>query len=113
PGSTTWRAMTSASTTAAPRSASRLDTVDLPAPMPPVSPITSMGGGPYHRHIAADPYSPDPAERLEGARAQGRRARRALLERAGDQWPPYSPGAVNAWLLLVTTKPPAWKDDLV
>ena len=28
-------------------------------------------------------------------------------------WPPYSPGSVNAWLLLVTTKPPSWQDDLV
>jgi len=30
----------------------------------------------------------------------------------GD-WPPYSPGSVNAWLLFVTTKPPSWTDDLV
>ena len=28
-------------------------------------------------------------------------------------WPPLSPGACNAWLLLVTTKPPQWGDDLV
>jgi len=30
-----------------------------------------------------------------------------------NDWPPYSPGSVNAWLLFVTTKPPAWQDDLV
>src|SRR5205814_8705280 len=25
----------------------------------------------------------------------------------------HSPGALNAWLLLVTTKPPSWKDRLL
>ena len=29
-----------------------------------------------------------------------------------DRWPPVSPGAANAWLLLVTTKPPTWRDPL-
>jgi hypothetical protein len=38
--------------------------------------------------------------------------RRALAERAAD-WPPYSPGSLNAWLLLVTTKPPSWRDPLL
>ena len=57
-------------------------------------------------------YSPRAADRLNAAQAQGRRARRALAERARD-WPPYSPGALNAWLLLVTTKPPTWRDSLV
>lgn len=38
--------------------------------------------------------------------------RRALAERANG-WPPYSPGAANAWLLLVTTKQPSWTDALV
>ena len=52
-------------------------------------------------------------ERLDAARSQGRRGRKALLERVPPDWPPYSPGAVNAWLLFVTTKPPAWQDDLV
>jgi hypothetical protein len=28
-------------------------------------------------------------------------------------WPDNSPGSVNAWLLLVTTKPPSWRDSLV
>jgi hypothetical protein len=28
-------------------------------------------------------------------------------------WPDYSPGAVNAWLLFVTTKPPSWRDPLL
>jgi hypothetical protein len=27
-------------------------------------------------------------------------------------WPDHSPGAANAWLLMVTTKPPTWKDQL-
>ena len=39
PGSTTSRAMTSPSTTIAPRSLNVADTVDLPAPIPPVNPI--------------------------------------------------------------------------
>jgi hypothetical protein len=50
--------------------------------------------------------------RLEAARSQSRRAQRALAERVTD-WPPFSPGALNAWLLLVTTKPPSWRDALV
>src|SRR5918994_100944 len=41
PGSTTARATTSASTMTAPRAASRSDTVDLPAPIPPVSPTSN------------------------------------------------------------------------
>ena len=28
-------------------------------------------------------------------------------------WPEYSPGSANAWLLLVTTNPPSWKDPLL
>ncbi len=28
-------------------------------------------------------------------------------------WPPNSPASINAWLLLVTTKPPTWRDNLV
>lgn len=28
-------------------------------------------------------------------------------------WPPYSPASINAWLMLVTTKPPTWRDPLV
>lgn len=42
----------------------------------------------------------------------GRLARRALRRRTGE-WPAYSPGTVNAWLLMVTTKPPTWRDSLV
>jgi hypothetical protein len=34
-----------------------------------------------------------------------------MLKRASP-WPPHSPGALNAWLLLVTTKPPSWRDPL-
>lgn len=57
-------------------------------------------------------YSADPAERADAARALGRLARRRVT-RAAEGWPELSPGAVNAWLLLVTTKPPAWRDSLV
>ncbi len=63
--------------------------------------------------IAFDPFwSTNPAERLAAARAMSPRARRRA-QRAVDGWPPYSPGAVNAWLLFVTTKPPWWKDPLL
>jgi hypothetical protein len=44
--------------------------------------------------------------------ATSKRVRKALAERVGE-WPPYSPGSVNAWLLMVTTKPPSWSDSLV
>ena len=37
----------------------------------------------------------------------------AKLARAVKGWPSYSPGAVNAWLLFVTTKPPSWRDTLL
>lgn len=69
---------------------------------------------PYHRGIRLEPllYSHHPEDRLKSAQAQKGRARRSLIEQARD-WPPYSPGAINAWLLLVTTKPPAWRDSLV
>lgn len=39
-------------------------------------------------------------------------ARRSVMRKVGT-WPDYSPGTVNAWLLLVTTKPPTWRDPLV
>jgi hypothetical protein len=39
-------------------------------------------------------------------------ARRGAVKRIGP-WPPDSPGTVNAWLLLVTTKPPKWRDPLL
>lgn len=35
------------------------------------------------------------------------------MDEAGRDWPPFSPGVVNAWLLLVTTKPPSWRDPIV
>ena len=49
---------------------------------------------------------------MKAAQAQGKRTRRALAELARD-WPAYSPGSLNAWLLLVTTKPPSWRDPLM
>jgi len=35
-----------------------------------------------------------------------------VAERVGD-WPPNAPGSLNAWLLLVTTKEPLWRDPMV
>lgn len=38
--------------------------------------------------------------------------RRRALHHA-QPWPPDSPGAANAWLLLVTNNPPHWRDPFV
>lgn len=57
-------------------------------------------------------FSPDPEDRLEAARAQTKRATRGLADRLRD-WPPNAPGSLNAWLLLVTTKEPVWRDSLL
>jgi hypothetical protein len=56
-------------------------------------------------------HANDPAQRLAAARALTGRARKKALARAGS-WPADSPGACNAWLLLVTSKPPTWRDPL-
>ena len=39
-------------------------------------------------------------------------ARRSLDKRAAD-WPSHSPGSLNAWAVLVTSKPPTWEDRFV
>ena len=57
-------------------------------------------------------FSARAEERLRAAAKVRRRARAALEQQAAD-WPPNSPASINAWLLLVTTKPPAWRDPLV
>jgi hypothetical protein len=57
-------------------------------------------------------HADDPRTRLDAARALQGRARRKVIERASARWPSESPGAVNAWLLLVTTKAPSWRDPL-
>lgn len=57
-------------------------------------------------------FSVDPVERLKAAQAQNDKARRALATNIGI-WPPNSPGSLNAWLLLATTKEPTWRDPLV
>jgi len=69
---------------------------------------------PYHRPIGTDAhlFSTRADQRLDAARALGGRGRRRLARQAA-QWPLNSPGAINAWLLLVTTKPPVWRDPLV
>ena len=68
----------------------------------------------YQRAGGIDPrlFSARADERLRAAGAVGRRARRAL-EAQAEGWPPNSPASINAWLLLVTTKPPTWRDPLV
>ena len=86
----------------------------MPDPIPPVSPTRSTAGDPTLPLIREiDPfYAPDPAQRRNAARSLGRLARRAALRRT-QGWPADSPGAANAWLLLLTTKPPKWRDPLV
>jgi hypothetical protein len=59
-----------------------------------------------------DLFAPDPAGRLAAARRMGRRDLRRLGPPPAS-WPADSPGARNAWLLLVTTKPPSWRDPLI
>lgn len=56
-------------------------------------------------------FDGDPAVRLTVARRLTPRARRRWLTGAGG-WPTASPGARNAWLLFVTTKPPSWRNPL-
>ncbi len=58
-----------------------------------------------------DLFAPDPRTRLEAARVLSGRARRKAVAPVKG-WPELSPGARNAWLLLVTTKAPAWQDAL-
>jgi hypothetical protein len=62
--------------------------------------------------IAADLFSINPERRLTEARSLNGRGRKAAL-RAVEGWPTHSPGAANAWLLLVTGKPPTWRDPLM
>lgn len=57
-------------------------------------------------------YTPSPAARLAAARSLSPRARRKVLQEV-EGWPEHSPGAANAWLLFVTTKPPSWQDALL
>jgi hypothetical protein len=59
-----------------------------------------------------DLFAAAPAVRLAAARSLSRRARRKLIESVPD-WPADSPGARNAWLLFVTTKPPIWREKLL
>ncbi|MHB8467492.1 MAG: hypothetical protein ACYDH6_03360 [Acidimicrobiales bacterium] len=57
-------------------------------------------------------FARDPHARFVASRDAGRRDRKALAKRMAG-WPQMSPGAANAWLLLVTTKPPSWRDRLL
>jgi hypothetical protein len=56
--------------------------------------------------------SPDPAARLRAAAALRPRSLARLRAKATG-WPALSPGAVCSWLVLVTTKPPHWRDPLL
>ena len=56
--------------------------------------------------MASALYAADPAARLAAACACTRAASARSSMRAAADWPPDSPGALNAWLLLVTTKAP-------
>ena len=62
-------------------------------------------------NIESELYADEPTTRLAAAARVHPRQHKALLKRAAG-WPELSPGALNAWLLLVTTKPPAWRDPL-
>lgn len=57
-------------------------------------------------------YASRPADRLAATASVSRRVRKSLTARSRD-WPEDSPGALNAWLLLVTTKAPTWRDPLM
>lgn len=57
-------------------------------------------------------FADEPGARLAAARALTSRARRKAIADVRD-WPSESPGSRNAWLLLVTTKPPSWRDPLM
>jgi hypothetical protein len=89
--------------------------VDLPEPIPPVKPTARMADTDIIitlRRPDSLLFSPRADERLAAARKAGKRERSALAERIGD-WPPNSPGSLNAWLLLVTTKAPVWRDQVL
>lgn len=62
--------------------------------------------------VDPDLFAASPEARLRALRSLQPKER-DQLRRAFAGWPPFSPGALNAWLLLVTTKPPQWADDLV
>ena len=80
PGSTTCRAIRSASTTTAPRSSSSAATVDLPDPIPPVNPTINMRRGAYRRTVAVTVQT-----RVWSAKADGTtRALRARRAAAAD-----------------------------
>lgn len=100
--------------TIAPRSASSRETVDLPEPIPPVNPATNTAADRIIGLIAPDAelFDPRPTVRLEAARHLTKRHRAKVLA-AADEWPEEAPGSANAWLLLVTSKPPAWRDPLI
>ncbi len=58
-------------------------------------------------------YAKDPAKRLDAARDLRGSRRRRLIAAVESAWPTYSPGAANAWLLLVTSKAPTWSHPLL
>ena len=87
--------------------------MDFPEPIPPVKPTTTTADIDIItlKRPASLLFSPRADERLAAARKASRRGRDALAEQIGE-WPPNSPGSLNAWLLLVTTKAPVWRDQV-
>lgn len=56
-------------------------------------------------------WSPSPSTRLATATSLGpRQQRRALAKAQG--WPAHSAGSINAWLLLLSSKPATWDSEL-
>jgi len=64
------------------------------------------------RAVADALHAPDPAVRRAAARELNRRGQRNLMRRV-EGWPADSPGVANAWLVLVTTKAPQWRDPFL
>ncbi|HZN13517.1 MAG TPA: hypothetical protein VFB78_04560 [Acidimicrobiales bacterium] len=57
-------------------------------------------------------YADEPSARLAAAVHVSHRHLKAMAKLAAE-WPADSPGSLNAWLLLVTTKSPTWRDPYV
>jgi hypothetical protein len=62
--------------------------------------------------MASELYAEAPSARLTAASRLTARQRRSLAKQA-ENWPADSPGSLNAWLLMVTTKAPTWRDPYI
>jgi hypothetical protein len=68
--------------------------------------------GPSLALATDDLHAPDPSVRRAAARSLGRFSRRRLLRQV-EPWPSNSPGTINPWVVLITTKPPNWRDPFL